>query len=382
MNARADVRATRAATPTAFARPLHDPQPLDDAPRNALERALAPWLADRRDLAIVRVVVRWTLVVPPAGLVLFMLPTWAVAVAALPWLALLYGVFGGPLLLAVHASTHRPITRPGRARRVERAVRAALLLPYGIAPGLYRAHHVDMHHAADNGPRDRSSTWLYRRDDPWHFARYFARFVVAEHRPFFRQLRALGHGARVPALMSAEGAWLALLGCGLALRPAATLVAGVAPYLLTRFFLMAGNWAQHAFVQADRPADPVANATVLINCAQNRRCFNDGYHAVHHRAPRLHWADLSRHFAADAAFYAEKRVLVFDGVSNQQVVWWRLMRGDLGWLADRLVPMPYVPADRGGRIALLDARLQPVAEPSGRSARESIAKAVGERLSR
>jgi hypothetical protein len=351
-----------------FPIPLVDPQPDGDAPRNRLERAIAPHLADLRDLALVRVGVRFALCVPAAAVALYALPPAWVAVLALPYLALLYVAFGGPVLLAIHAITHRPLSRRrGVGRIVERVACAAALALYGIGPALYRAHHVRMHHGANNGPLDASSTLAYRRDDWRAFVRYWMRFTFAGHAPFVRALRGIGRSRDAWRCAVGELAWTAAAVALCVWKPWPTLVVCAAPWLLTRFCLMAGNWAQHAFVQPDDPLHPVRNATVLVNATQNVRCFNDGYHAVHHRAPGLHWAEHRRHFERDWRWYAQRGVLVFDGVASQQVVWWKLMRRDLAWLADRLVVLPHVPATRTARVALLSARL--AALPAERVAR-------------
>ncbi len=155
-----------------------------------------------------------------------------------------------------------------------------------------------------------------------------------------------------------ELAHAALVALGLWLAPAPAVAVLVLPYVLTRFFLMAGNWAQHAFVHPDGPADGVRNATILVNASHNHRCFNDGYHAVHHRHPALHWAEMSAHFRDDWRHYAERGVIVFDGIPNNQVVWWRLMRKDYAFLAERMLDLGVHPAALEARVAMLKGRVQ------------------------
>ena len=345
----------RSDVPQACPVAISDPAPAADAPRNLLERLAVGGLRDPRDLAFVRLALRAACILPPFILVLYLGPPWLAALLALPYLAVLYGAFGGPLLLMLHAVSHRPTFRRS-ARWLDRGLRVALPLLYGMSPAAYRAHHLLMHHADENREADVSSTLGHVRDEPAEFARYLLRFLVASHVHLVGHVRARRRRRETRRLLLEEALLHASLIALLVVAPVPTLVAGVAPYLLTRFFLMAGNWAQHAFVDPEHPDDAVRNSTVLVNASQNHRCFNDGYHAVHHRHPSMHWAQMSRSFQAEWPSYAARGVIVFDGIANQQVVWARLMRKDYAYLADRMLDTGFVPATRAGRIAFLQAR--------------------------
>ena len=89
-----------------------------------------------------------------------------------------------------------------------------------------------------------------------------------------------------------ELAWYAGVAGLLFYNWQATVVVSVVPFLLVRFLMMAGNWAQHAFIDGRDPSNPYKSSIVCVNSRYNRRCFNDGYHVEHHRRPALHWTDL------------------------------------------------------------------------------------------
>lgn len=340
------------AAPTPFPVEITDPCPATDMAGNGFERLGLRWLRDPRDLVFLRLTLRFLLTVPPCAVLLFLAPAWLAAVATPIYLALLYGVFGGPVMLMVHAVAHRPTFRgPGVA--LQGLVRYGLPVFFGISPFAYRAHHVVMHHNEENREADLSSTLGHQRTSPAAFMRYYLRFLLFGVPQLAHYLARHRHWGTLALMLLGEAAYLVAAFLLLRAAPVPACATLVVPYLLSRFFMMAGNWAQHAFVDPRAPEDGVRNATVLVNAAQNRRCFNDGYHAVHHRYRGMHWADMASHFRAQWPEYAERGVIVFAGIPNQQVVWWRLMRRDFGYLADHMVDLGVLPRERAERIGLL-----------------------------
>ncbi len=332
---------------------------------SSLDRHALRWLRDPRDLAFVRPALTAGPLLAGSALLLFVVPAWLCAVLALPYLAVLYVRFGGPLLLMVHAVTHRrSFTAEGRW--LERWILGGIPLLYGIAPPAYPAHHVAMHHAEGNADADASSTLCHVRDSATEFLRYYLRFLCFGLLHVGHYLAARRRRRLLRGMVAAETGFLCAAAVALVLAPVPAVVVLVLPWMLSRFFLMAGNWAQHAFVSLEDPHDELGNATVLLNSRHNERCFNDGYHAVHHRHPGMHWADMPAAFEREKDEYVAHGSVVFDGVANNQVVWWKLMRGDWGFLADHLAPLPGVPAGRDARMAWLRdrARLR-VVPPKG-----------------
>ena len=100
--------------------------------------------------------------------------------------------------------------------------------------------------------------------------------------------------------------------------------------------MMAGNWGQHAFIDANDPANNYRNSITLINTIYNRRCFNDGYHIGHHLRPHMHWTEMPNDFLRNKDKYAENKAIVFEGM-DFQMVWFWLMLKRYDVLADRFV---------------------------------------------
>ena len=141
----------------------------------------------------------------------------------------------------------------------------------------------------------------------------------------------------------------------------ATLTVFVAPVLIARVLMMAGNWGQHAFVDASDPANPYLNSITCIHSRYNRRAFNDGYHIHHHVKPRAHWADLPGEFEDNRAVYGAQDAIVFEG-QDFFMVWLWLMLGVWGPLERAFVQLPGAPERSPQEIrAFLQSRLAPIA---------------------
>jgi fatty acid desaturase len=122
----------------------------------------------------------------------------------------------------------------------------------------------------------------------------------------------------------------------------ATLIVFLLPVLAVRMVMMAGNWGQHAFVDAADPANPYRNSITCINLRYNRRCFNDGYHILHHLKPRTHYTEYADEFESNREEYGKQDAIVFNGIDFFQV-WLFLMLGRWNWLAKRFVQLPGAP---------------------------------------
>jgi fatty acid desaturase len=194
-----------------------------------------------------------------------------------------------------------------------------------------------MHHPENNLEADLSTTLPYVRDRFPHFAQYWLRFFIPGLPHLVMYL--LGHRRHKLArqLVIGEGAWLlavVLLGV---LNPVATFWTLVAPFLLLRVLMMCGNFAQHAFVDVDDPNNAFRNSTCLINTPYNHVAFNDGYHIVHHVKANLHWSEMAQWYDDNRERFAAEDAVVFDGLFDNQHVWWLLMRQRYDILADHLV---------------------------------------------
>jgi hypothetical protein len=70
----------------------------------------------------------------------------------------------------------------------------------------------------------------------------------------------------------------------------------------------------------------------------------------------MHFTDMAQWYDDHLDEFARQDAVVFDGIRNNQQVWWLLMTGNYGYLADRLVD--FKGRTRDERIAFLKDRVQ------------------------
>jgi fatty acid desaturase len=333
---------------------LTDPTGTDLRPAGPLEKRL---ILDERDASFVRLTAVLSGTVLPAAVLLYVPGVfhWALA---LPYLAVV-GWFVGPYILMLHNAGHRRLFN--RRFAVLNHYIVWVLGPlFGQTPETYHAHHLGMHHPENNLPHDLSSTMKYERAGLVSFVRYWARFFfiglieLAAYMWRHRRLKLLRR------LLTGEIAWYGAVAALALLNWRATAVVLVAPFLLARFVMMAGNWAQHAFVDERDPASPYGNSITCINSAYNRRCFNDGYHIEHHATPNRHWTELPDDFLRNRRAYAERDAIVFEGIDFFGV-WLLLVMRRFDALARRFVDLrPERPRTHEEIVALLRSRTRPI----------------------
>jgi hypothetical protein len=196
---------------------------------------------------------------------------------------------------------------------------------------------------------------FYRRDRASDFIRYFLRFffiVIFELSAYFVRTKRKSLMIRS---VSGEVVFLAIVATLGWSNWRATLAVFVLPYLITRFGMMAGNWAQHAFIDRASPENNYRNSITCINSVYNRRCFNDGYHIGHHLRQTRHWTEMPEEFGANVGTYAAERALVFDGVDYFEI-WGALMLKRYDWLARHVAPLGEEPPSREELVALMRER--------------------------
>ena len=323
------------------------------------DKAWLRLIRDKRDLIFTRRGTYMSLYVLASAIVLFWLPSNLVWFAGLIYVPMLFVRYMGRYILMLHATSHRPLFKRGVPLLGE-WIPMVLGPFFGQTPTSYYAHHVGMHHGEENLLGDLSTTICYRRDSLAHWAHYWARFFVTGEAHMINYFRHTGKTRLLRRFLLGELAWLGGVGAGLWFNWQATFIVFVLPLLLIRVLMMSGNWAQHAFVDIDDPASPYLASTTLINHRYNVNCYNDGYHVVHHIVPMLHWSEMPGHFEANFAEYARHDALVFDGIGNNQTVWWCLMTKNYGRLADHLVRYPGDERSREELIAMLKTRTRRV----------------------
>lgn len=322
---------------------------------SAWDRFWLPRMRDERDLIFVRRATWMALYVLGSAALLFQLPSPWVWLAGLVYVPVLFLRYMGRYILMLHATSHRPLWK--REHTLLPWFIPAVLGPFfGQTPTSYYVHHIGMHHGEENLLGDLSTTLCYRRDSFKHWAHYWARFFFTGYLHLVNYFRHTGKTRLLRRFVVGEVAWL--LGvAGLAMiNWQATFILFVIPLLLIRVLMMSGNWAQHAFVDAEDPGNPYLSSTSLINHRYNVNCYNDGYHVVHHVAPMLHWSEMPGHLEDNFATYAANDALIFDGIGNNQTIWWCLMTKNYGKLADHLVRYPGDTRSRDEIIAMLQRR--------------------------
>jgi fatty acid desaturase len=313
-----------------------DPVVADTIPNNPFERWGLGLLKDPRDLIFLRAMAKISAIVLPLATLLFMSPPWVVALAAFPYIGYVFLNFGGRFGLMLHANGHRPIFK--RKYSFLSHYVPFVLGPFlGHTPTSFAAHHMQMHHAENNMHEDNSTTLTYRRDSFTQFLHYWARFFFFGHIHLMRYLWLRGKKKTFRSFVFGEFVWFAVAGIALSINWAAALVVFILPMLMMRWLMMAGNWAQHSFVDVDDPNNSYRNSTILMNSSYNHKSYNDGYHIIHHLQPGLHWSEMAQYFQDNPEEFAEQDSLVFDGIQDNQAVWFLLMSGNYDKLAKHLV---------------------------------------------
>lgn len=326
-------------------------------PPSLFDRALLSLINDERDLPFVHLILG-CLGCASLGVGLFFSGRYF-AYLAPAYLLIWALVFLDRFILMLHCTSHRPLFKMQHAAL--NYVIPWLVGPFfGETPETYFSHHMGMHHPENNLHDDLSTTMPYRRDSLAAWLHYLTSFLLTGLARLAKYHLERGNRRLLGRMIAGESAFIAACA-GLAMIDLrATLVVFVIPVVLVRTLMMAGNWGQHAFVDASDPGNAYKNSITCINSRYNKRCFNDGYHIHHHVRARTHWSELPAEFEANKAEYGRQDAIVFEGVDFFQV-WMMLMLGRWDALADRFVQLPGAPMrDRDAVIAFLKSRVQPI----------------------
>ncbi|CAE8725922.1 unnamed protein product, partial [Polarella glacialis] len=186
---------------------------------------------------------------------------------------------------------------------------------FGVPCGLYKNHHVIMHHAENNHDLDISSTEQYQRDSCRDFARYWFHFILliwVELPLYCVKSRRWKMGFDLALGMATYV--LLLFTAARLLSFTATMYVFVVPYIVGVSAMSFGNWSQHIFVN---PEEYQSNYHLTYNCIDhptNQTTFNDGYHVIHHLNARLHWSEIPEYFVNNKDKHLAGGALTFRGV--------------------------------------------------------------------
>ena len=338
---------------------IRNAAPLSPAstPPSALERAAARFINDPRDAPFVLLSAAATLIVIPFAAVLYVpgVFRWWLAVA---YLAVNFLGFLDRYILMLHNTSHRVLYKP-QWRWLNHYIPWVLGPFFGETPETYFAHHVGMHHPENNLEADLSTTMPFQRDSVIDFLSYYGRFMALGLFDLSRYLDRKKRTKLRLRMMLGEVSFVVLAVALAWLNWRATLVVFVLPVFAVRFLMMAGNWGQHAFVDASAPESAYKNSITCLADRYNRRCFNDGYHIGHHIKATRHWTEMPGDFESNRELYAREGAIVFKGI-DFFIVWALLMVRSYRQLARHYVSLDGQPRSEEEIAALLRARTAPI----------------------
>eukprot|EP00440_Ansanella_granifera_P037034 gb/GFBE01040189.1/.p1 GENE.gb/GFBE01040189.1/~~gb/GFBE01040189.1/.p1 ORF type:complete len:380 (+),score=71.05 gb/GFBE01040189.1/:1-1140(+) len=282
-----------------------------------LSDRLSVALKDQRDEPMLHLILNIVEYVAPGSLLVYAVNLLGCSalvrhVTGIAYIALLVPLFLDRFILMMHYSAHRSIFH----NELMNEVVVWLFAPFfGVPCGCYRLHHCIMHHIENNHELDISSTEQYQRDSWPDFARYWFGFVVLiwVELPLYcmKSKRWEWLGKLVSGLVTYAGFLYLMATC---VSFTATAYVFLVTYVFTMSAMAWGNWCQHVFVN---PENSHSNYQLTFNCIDtpaNKRCFNDGYHVIHHVNARLHWSELPEYFQKHQDKHDDNSALTFHGI--------------------------------------------------------------------
>jgi len=295
------------------------------------------FINDKRDLPFIKLLSWIHLSVIPLGILLFF-PVFPGA-----WWWVVFGIWffighiklRGPFGLMLHNITHRRLFKK-KYNWLNKYITWFVCPFFGHTPETYFVHHVGMHHEENNMEDDASSTLPYRRDSLIDFLKYYLKFIFLGFMDTFMYLFNRKMKKYYMRLTYGEGAIFVfrIAMCFINLKAAIWVL--IIPFLLSRLVMMLGNWTQHAFVDPVEPDNMYRNCYTCINTSYNKKCWNDGYHLMHHLRPGAHFSEMPALFIKEKNNLAREKSLVFDGIHYLHLFYY-LMTKRYDKIANRLV---------------------------------------------
>ena len=300
---------------------------------SSVDRFFAQFIRDERDLPFIYLSLQIFCTIVPTGLLLFssVIPGYWWYVVAVANILLVSLYFLGPYTLMLHLTSHRRFYK-NEYSFMNKFVPWIIGPFMGQSPESYFSHHVGMHHPENNLREDGSSTMAYQRDELLHFLHYFFHFMFLGVTDLNAYLLRKNKTTISTHLLRGERWSYVFLATLTYLNFRAALWVFLLPYVIIRFGMMSGNWAQHAFINADTPHNSYTNSITCVNAIYNKLCFNDGYHIGHHLMPSMHWTEMPEDFIRNKAKYAENDAIVFEQL-DFFIIWFFLMCKRYDWLA-------------------------------------------------
>lgn len=303
---------------------IHTTDPTYSIPSDLgfLRRLSRRFLLDDRDYPFFQLTLILAVIFIPSALLLFInkVPN--------PWIYIPYLGFGfiyflGPYTLMLHNLCHRKVFKKN-GQWIELLIVWILGPLFGQTPRSYYAHHIGMHHVENNEKNDLSSTMKYQRDSFLHFSKYLLIFLIGVIPTLGIYLWKNRRFKILKQMFLGELGYLMFIGTLLFINWSASIIVLMIPMLVVRFAMMAGNWAQHAFIDSQNPGNIYRNSITCINSSYNKRCFNDGYHIGHHLRMNRHWTEMPKEFNENLKSYYEEKAIVFEKL-DYFMIWVLLM---------------------------------------------------------
>ena len=320
---------------------------------------------DKRDSIMLSLILNICCTTIPLNVYLFINPSHLLGLFTIAFTLFMYLQ---RFILMMHYVEHRKLFKQPFHSVGQYFLSGFVCIFFGMPPGMYRLHHVVMHHIENNVfHEDLSSTEGYQRDNFFHFLIYYYRYFT---HMILLPVYAVKKKRYKMAAISFFGAagWLGLMVIGLQTTPVFTIWAGIVPMCVTGLALMFGNFSQHIFVHPSIATMPQNLKSYEFNCAlslqsinhfDNQYAFNDGYHVTHHINSRVHWTELASHFLNNIEKYVANDVLVFDGLGFFDIGL-NVMLGRFEFLADHYVHFTKEKRSNAEIIKELKIRLQPI----------------------
>jgi fatty acid desaturase len=311
------------------------------------------FIRDERDLPFIHLCLKITFFILPVAIYLFLSNkfSWWIAV---PYLVFNIAVMLGPYVLMLHNTSHRKLFKE-EYQFMNNYIPWILGPFYGESPETYFYHHVGMHHAENNLSADISSTMEYQRDSFIDFLKYFGRFFLFGIVELSMYFKKKNRSRFLKKILLGEFSFILMCIALSLFNWQATLAVFVLPFFFVRFAMMAGNWAQHAFIDPSDPGNSYRNSITCINTVYNKNCFNDGYHIGHHLSPIMHWTDMPKNFQDNKEKYVLNKSVVFKEV-DYFFIWFLLMTHSYKYLANKFVDISGAYHSQEEIIAFLKSR--------------------------
>lgn len=292
-----------------------DPTYIKPTKFSATDLFFLKFIRDERDLPFIYLILKITFSLIPAGIFLFVAQFNTISwwIAAIIYTLLNNVVFKGPFGLMLHCTSHRALFK--KKYNYLNYYLPWIIAPFfGHSPETYFTHHIGMHHAENNLEADESSTMPFQRDSFADFLKYFGIFLFSGMYHLASYFKRKNRKKLLYKTVRGEFVFVIFCLALCFINFYATLVVFIIPFFLFRLVAMIGNWAQHAFICADDPANNYKNSITCINTKYNLKCWNDGYHISHHEKQNMHWTEHPDYFNKTLDNYIFNKAIVFDGI--------------------------------------------------------------------